>query len=65
MIDAADRSCHLPWQLVAAIGRVESDDGRANGNSLTDGGIAKPGVFGPALDGRHGTSEIRDTDAGL
>jgi membrane-bound lytic murein transglycosylase B len=64
VINAADRSCHLPWQLVAAIGRVESDHGRANGNSLTDDGIARPGIFGPALDGRHGTSEIRDTDAG-
>src|SRR3954453_6256399 len=64
VIDAADRSCHLPWQLIAAIGRVESDHGRANGNALTDDGIAKPGIFGPALDGRHGTSEIRDTAAG-
>jgi membrane-bound lytic murein transglycosylase B len=64
VINAADRTCHLPWQLVAAIGRVESDHGRANGNSLTDRGIAKPGIFGPALNGRHGTSEIRDTDAG-
>ncbi len=64
VIDAADRSCHLPWQLVAAIGRVESDHGRTDGNVLTDRGIAKPGIFGPALDGTHGTSMIRDTDAG-
>ena len=64
VIDAADRSCHLPWQLVAAIGRVESDHGRTDGNVLTDQGIAKPGIFGPALDGTHGTSMIRDTDAG-
>jgi membrane-bound lytic murein transglycosylase B len=64
VIDAADRTCHLPWQLVAAIGRVESDHGRANGNVLTARGIAEPGIFGPALNGRHGTTEIRDTDAG-
>src|SRR5690348_17219483 len=64
VIDAADRSCHLPWQLVAAIGRVESDHGRADGNVLTDQGIAKPGIYGPALDGRHGTVTIKDTDAG-
>jgi membrane-bound lytic murein transglycosylase B len=64
VIDAADHSCHMPWQLVAAIGRVESDHGRADGNVLTDRGIAKPGIFGPALDGTHGTSMIRDTDAG-
>ena len=47
VIDAADRSCHMPWQLVAAIGRVESDHGRSGGNVLTDQGIAKPGIFGP------------------
>ena len=64
VINTADRGCHLPWQLVAAIGRVESDHGRANGNVLTDKGIAEPGIYGPALDGRHGTTAIRDTDAG-
>jgi len=64
VIDAADRTCHMPWQLAAAIGRVESDHGRADGNILTDQGIAEPGIYGPALDGRHGTTEIRDTDAG-
>jgi len=64
VIDAADRSCHLPWQLVGAIGRVESDHGRVNGNVLTAKGVARPGIFGPALDGRHGTTLIKDTDAG-
>src|SRR4051794_11885787 len=64
VIDAADTSCHLPWQLVAAIGRVESDHGRTEGNVLSDHGVARPGIFGPALDGAHGASLIRDTDAG-
>lgn len=64
VIDAADRSCHMPWQLVAAIGRVESDHGRADGNVLTNQGIDKPGIFGPVLNGTHGTVRIADTDAG-
>ena len=64
VIDAADHGCHLPWQLVAAVGRVESDHGRAGGNVLTDQGVARPGIFGPVLDGDHGTTLIRDTDAG-
>ncbi len=64
VIDAADKSCHLSWQLIAAIGRVESDHGRTNGNTLDAKGIARPGIFGPALDGKHGTSRIVDTDAG-
>jgi membrane-bound lytic murein transglycosylase B len=64
VINAADHGCRMPWQLVAAIGRVESDHGRADGNVLTDRGIDKPGIFGPALDGRHGRVRIKDTDAG-
>jgi membrane-bound lytic murein transglycosylase B len=64
VIDAADRTCNLPWQLLAAIGRVESDHGRSNGNHLTDKGFATPGIFGPALNGKNGTTLIKDTDAG-
>ena len=64
VINSADKGCHLPWQLVAAIGRVESDHGRANGNSLDGKGIARPGIYGVALDGKKGTSAIADTDAG-
>jgi membrane-bound lytic murein transglycosylase B len=64
VINAADRTCHMPWQLIGAIGRVESDHGRADGSTLTDQGIATPGIYGPALDGTHGTVRIKDTDAG-
>ncbi|HEU5037203.1 MAG TPA: lytic murein transglycosylase [Nocardioides sp.] len=64
VINSADKGCHLSWQLVAAIGRVESDHGRTNGNSLDSQGVARPGIFGPALDGSKGTSRIADTDAG-
>ena len=38
VINAADKSCNLSWQLVAAIGRVESDHGRFNGNTLDNDG---------------------------
>jgi uncharacterized membrane protein YgcG len=64
VINAADASCHLTWQLVAAIGRVESDHGRYAGNALDSDGLAKPGIYGPALNGKAKTSLIRDTDAG-
>src|SRR6478752_8737704 len=40
VINAADKSCNLTWQLIAAIGRVESDHGRTNGNHLDAKGIA-------------------------
>ncbi|MFF0265273.1 lytic transglycosylase domain-containing protein [Kribbella sp. NPDC004536] len=60
----ADPSCHLPWTLVAAIGRVESNHGRFGGNSLNSKGVAVPGIYGPRLDGSSGTARITDTDAG-
>lgn len=64
VIDAADGNCHLDWSLLAAIGRVESDHGRAGGSVLTDEGIARPAIIGVRLDGRQGTSLISDTDGG-
>ncbi len=64
VINAADTDCHLSWQLIAAIGRVESNHGRANGNTLDDNGLATPGIFGVALNGANRTTEIVDTDAG-
>jgi cell division septation protein DedD len=65
VINAADTTCHLPWQLVAAIGRVESDHGRFHGSHLDDDGLARPAIYGIPLDGTRGTSRIDDTDAGL
>jgi membrane-bound lytic murein transglycosylase B len=64
VINAADKSCNLPWQLVAAIGRVESDHGRYGGNVLGEDGQSRPGIYGIPLDGSDGTAEINDTDAG-
>lgn len=64
VINSADPGCHLTWQLVAAIGRVESNHGRHGGNTLDAQGVARPGIFGPPLNGGDGTSRISDTDAG-
>ena len=64
VINAADKTCNLTWQLVAAIGRVESNHGRANNNQLNSDGVATPGIYGLALNGKHDTAVIRDTDAG-
>jgi len=64
VINSADPGCHLAWQLIAAIGRVESDHGRTTGNTLDDQGVARPGIFGLPLNGANGTSRIADTDAG-
>src|SRR5262249_6220864 len=43
--------CHLPWALLAGIGRVESDNGQFGGAALqADGNETKP-IVGLALDG--------------
>src|SRR4029079_7224642 len=64
VINAAAPGCHLDWQLLAAIGRVESNHGRADGNTLDDNGLAAPGIYGVPLNGANNTTEIVDTDAG-
>ena len=43
---------------------MESNHGRANGNTLDDNGLATPGIYGVALNGSNRTTEIVDTDAG-
>jgi hypothetical protein len=64
VINAADTTCHLPWQLVAAIGRVESNHGSVHGSHLTSAGLAAPPIYGLPLDGTHDTTTIADTDGG-
>ena len=64
IIGVADARCHLSWQLVAAIGRVESDHGRSTGSSASPRGVSRPAIIGPALDGADGTARVRDTDGG-
>lgn len=64
IIDAADKACNVPWELIAAIGRVESDHGRYGGNTLSADGVSKPGIYGPQLNGKNNTQAIQDTDAG-
>jgi hypothetical protein len=57
-------ACKLAWPTLAAIGKVESNHGRANSATLTEEGRAYPPIFGPALDGQGGRELIRDTDGG-
>ncbi|MDQ3156054.1 MAG: lytic transglycosylase domain-containing protein [Actinomycetota bacterium] len=64
LLDKADSSCKLPWTLVAAIGRVESNHGRTGGNSVNAEGVSTPGVYGIALNGGNNTAKINDTDSG-
>ncbi|MGC4925465.1 lytic transglycosylase domain-containing protein [Streptomyces sp. DT117] len=58
----SDSGCRLPWQLLAAIGKVES--GQAAGGRVDARGTTLTPILGPALDG-VGFALIRDTDNGV
>ncbi|MFD7303047.1 lytic transglycosylase domain-containing protein [Streptomyces pharetrae] len=60
-VGRTDPGCRLPWQLLAAIGKVES--GHAGGGAVTQDGTTVRRITGPALDGR-GFALIRDTEGG-
>ncbi|MFE0465434.1 lytic transglycosylase domain-containing protein, partial [Kitasatospora sp. NPDC058965] len=53
--------CHLPWQLLAGIGQVESS--QADGGSVDATGTTYTPILGPVLDG-NGFAAIPDTDGG-
>jgi cell wall-associated NlpC family hydrolase len=62
---AAARCPGLPWTVLAAVGKVETDHGRHGGAVLDAGtGVVAPPIVGPTLDGHGGTAAIRDTDGG-
>ncbi|MGW1977834.1 lytic transglycosylase domain-containing protein [Streptomyces sp. NPDC001889] len=60
-ISASDPGCHVPWQLLAAIGKVES--GQARGGKVDGNGTTYSPILGPALNG-VGFANISDTDNG-
>lgn len=60
-VSRTDPGCRLPWQLLAAIGKVES--GHAGGGAVTADGTTRGRIAGPALDG-VGFALIRDSDGG-
>ncbi|WP_107046772.1 lytic transglycosylase domain-containing protein [Streptomyces albus] len=53
--------CNLPWELLAAIGRVES--GQARGGAVDAEGTTLTPILGPQLNG-NGFASISDTDGG-
>ncbi|MGY1501646.1 lytic transglycosylase domain-containing protein [Streptomyces sp. QTS52] len=60
-LGTAKPGCNLPWQLLAAIGKVES--GQARGGQVDANGTTTSPILGPQLDG-NGFALIKDTDNG-
>jgi len=63
-IDTEVPGCHLPWTLLAGIGRVESDHGRYGGSVLGADGVSRPAIIGVALNGTGAVAAVHDTDHG-
>jgi hypothetical protein len=61
-VGLAQPGCHLPMELLAAIGKVETNHARG-GRVDPDGTTSHP-ILGPVLDG-NGFAAIPDTDGGL
>ncbi|MFD6241961.1 lytic transglycosylase domain-containing protein [Streptomyces diastaticus] len=58
---ASNPRCRVPWELLAAIGKVES--GHARGGRLDSNGTTPSPILGPVLNG-VGFANISDTDGG-
>ncbi|WP_132119197.1 lytic transglycosylase domain-containing protein [Actinocrispum wychmicini] len=54
-------NCHMPWYLLASIGRIESNHG--NGGQVDAKGNALTPIYGPTLNGL-GFAAVPDTDHG-
>ncbi|MFD3453621.1 hypothetical protein ACFWVC_15745 [Streptomyces sp. NPDC058691] len=59
---ASDPGCNMRWELLAAIGQVESNQARG-GNVDSEGTTISP-ILGPVLNG-DGFANITDTDDGM
>ncbi|MCW2716101.1 MAG: murein transglycosylase, partial [Frankiales bacterium] len=57
-------SCRMRWEMIAAIGRVESGHGTFRGAVVGADGRIAPEIIGLRLDGAGPVAEIRDTDGG-
>lgn len=58
--------CAVDWQILAGLGRVESNHARIDGpRTIAANGDVRPPVRGLALDGSPGRQRIPDSDAGV
>ena len=57
VLSHTDPTCHLSWEDVAGIGRVESDNGQTwgSGARITSNGTLFPPIYGIPLNGSNGT----------
>jgi hypothetical protein len=64
VMDETAPGCHVSWPVLAAIGQVESDQGRYAGGRVLADGTTDPHIVGIALNGAGNVARIPDTDNG-
>jgi membrane-bound lytic murein transglycosylase B len=62
-VNAEQPECHLTWTTIAAIGNVESGHGTHADSAIDNGGVTRPPIYGPLLDGGE-YDAVSDTDGG-
>ena len=62
---AAEACDGLPWQVLAGIGKVESNHSRYGGATIGPDGQISPPIIGIPLNGTNNTAAIADTDDGV
>ncbi|MGK5547579.1 lytic murein transglycosylase [Streptomyces sp. URMC 127] len=56
-------ACHMPWELIAGIGQVETQHGTYGGARMTADGTTDKPILGPQLNGND-FANVKDTDQG-
>jgi hypothetical protein len=62
VLAAQEPNCHLPWWLLAGIGKIES--GQAENGMVDANGTTLRPILGPELNGSNGFAAIPATDGG-
>lgn len=57
-------TCGLHWSGIAAVGRVETNQGRMGNAEINTLGQLLPPILGPRLDGSNGRAAVADSDQG-
>lgn len=64
VLEASAPACHLSWNTLAGIGRMESNNGQYGGAHLRADGLETKPIIGVPLNGSPGVRNIPDTDGG-
>jgi hypothetical protein len=64
ILGKVEPGCGVSWQLLAAVGQVESEHGQARGGEPGADGVVRPAIVGAPLNGTGPRPTLKDTDGG-